>query len=95
MTRQLERPQGQPGCVRGPFEYPAVQSTDGTVRYWNDTTDEAAHWIVAPARLAETFEPGPEWQSRCDHIHGAAYRTCYSEAQCDSLARDDERTWGR
>jgi hypothetical protein len=103
---RTERPEGQPGTVRtshrhyrGNVElgvgYPAVQARSGVTSFWRDTTDDAAHWIVAPRALAESFEAGPEWQSRCKHIHGAAWRTCFTEVDCIALDREDERKWGR
>ena len=33
--------------------------------------------------------------ARCDHLHTVPWRTCDTETQCDALAREDERTWGR
>ncbi len=94
------RPAGQPGTVNrshrhAPWEYPAVRTPEGLVVYWRDTTDSAGAWIVAPPRLAESFEPGPEWQARCRHGHHLPHQTCDTEAQCIALDRDLERTWSR
>ncbi len=92
------RPAGQPGTVNRhgfAWSYPAVQLTDGRVFYWRDSTESAGRWIEAPARLADSFEAGPEWLVRCVHAHGGVpYRWCTDESGCVALQRADERTWG-
>ena len=99
-TAEGQRPAGQPGTVnrnhRQPgWEYPAVRDEQGRVWFWRDTTTSASRWIFAPGRLAESFIPGEEWQSSCDHAQGVGYRTCDTETDCLSLRREHERTWGR
>lgn len=97
----VARPEGQPGTVGrdhgagASWSYPARQSPDGTVWFWRDTTEGMGRWIQAPPRLAASFEAGEEWQARCGHQHGVPWQTCDTEADCDRLAREDERTWGR
>ncbi|MER7070944.1 hypothetical protein [Terrabacter sp. NPDC000476] len=102
-----ERPAGQPGEVsqgklrvrqsgeRFGLSYPAVRDDAGVVFYWRDTESATAHWMVAPARLAESFIPGEEWQADCDHAHSVPWRTCDTEVDCLSLRREEEWTWGR
>lgn len=100
-TAEGHRPAGQPGEVGrnhgagASWTYPAVKTEDGRVLYWRDTTDSAGRWLAAPTLLAASFQPGPEWQSSCDHAHGVGYRTCDTETDCISLRREDERRWGR
>jgi len=107
-TAEGRRPAGQPGEVGrnhgagAAWSYPAVKDAEGRVWFWRDTTDSAGRWILAPVRLAESFAPGEEWQADCDHNHtGRSYfdktpwRTCDTEADCLSLRREHERTWGR
>lgn len=93
MSVQLDRPAGQPGIVRGPYEYPAVQGEDG-VTYWCDTTGSASRWIAAPGRMADTFQPDEEWKADCPHEHGVSWRTCDTYADCLALKREDEAKWG-
>lgn len=95
MSATTARPAGQPGTVRDAFTYPAVRDPETkTVRYWRDTESTTAYWIVAPPNLAESFEPGPEWQEDCDHEYPLPWMACASEADCLSLRREDERVWG-
>lgn len=87
-----QRPAGQPGRVNrehrvSGWSYPAVQLADGRVFYWRDTTYSAARWLEAPARLAESFESGPEWQVRCEHLNAVPWAPCDSEVECDQRAR--------
>ncbi|HEY1179342.1 MAG TPA: hypothetical protein VGF17_24570 [Phytomonospora sp.] len=99
-TAQGHRPAGQPGTVGrnhgagASWTYPAVRDDEGRVWFWRDTTDSAGRWIAAPARLAASFEAGEDWQADCDHLHAAPHQTCTFEADCVSLRREDERTWG-
>jgi hypothetical protein len=89
-----ERPAGQPGEVKQGFAYPAVRDDAGVVFYWRDTESATAHWMVAPARLAESFIAGPEWQADCDHQHSVPWRTCDTENDCLSLRREEARIGG-
>ena len=85
-TAEGHRPAGQPGKVTGAWEYDATQTATGLVLYWRDRA-----YRVAPPGLAATFVPGPEWKSRCHHLHALPTWTCLTEAQCDALAREEER----
>lgn len=96
-----QRPAGQPGEVGrdhgagASWSYPAVKDAEGRVWFWRETTDSAGRWIEAPPMLADSFAPGEEWQADCDHAHATPWRTCDTAADCWSLRREDERTWGR
>lgn len=83
------RPAGQPGEVTrhhgaASWTYPAIATTDGRVLYWL----ACGMWQPAPPLLAASFEAGPEWQADCTHRHGDAYRTCDTQAACDSLRKE-------
>jgi hypothetical protein len=98
----MTRPEGQPGNVWAGEEreswdfpgetvvmglrYPAVKGD--TLWIWRDGS-----WIEAPGYV-DYFEPGPEWQARCDHEHQLPWRTCDTEAECLSLRREEHRVWG-
>ena len=86
MVAEGRRPAGQPGHVTGAWKYDATQTDTGLVLYWRDGA-----YRVAPAGLAATFVAGPEWKSRCHHLHALPTWTCLTEAQCDALAREEER----
>ena len=101
-TAEGRRPAGQPGHVNigrrtvhsdawdedyhTGLSYPAVLTATGVVILWRDSG-----WHPMSPALAETFTPGPEWQSRCTHRHAVAWWPCLTEAQCDALAREEER----
>lgn len=85
----VERPAGQPGTVRGAFEYPAVHLDPGYIVYWRD-----GEWLTAPAELANRFEAGAEWESHCNHQHGVPYRLCDTETACTALDRElNSESW--
>jgi hypothetical protein len=104
-TAEGHRPAGQPGKVsigrttrrfadadfHTGLSYPAVRLASGEVWYWRETTNTGPGWLQAYPALAATFVPGPEWQSRCTHLHAVAWWPCLTAAQCDALAREEER----
>ena len=67
--------------------YPAVLEPNGTLWIWRDSETSAPGWIKANGWINH-FEPGPEWQSRCDHQHHAVWRPCTTASECDALARE-------
>jgi len=67
--------------------YPAVLEPNGDLWIWRDSEKDAAGWIKANGYINH-FEPGPEWQAQCQHQHGAVWRPCTTEAECDALARE-------
>lgn len=79
---------GETETIRSGLSYPAVLDDDGNLLIWRD-----GQWIPSPG-YAPHFEAGPWWQSYCPHEHGAPWRTCDSQAACDSLCREETRTWG-
>ena len=100
-TADGQRPAGQPGEVGrnhgagASWTYPAVTDVQGNVWFWRDTTDSAGRWIAAPPMLADSFTPGEDWMADCDHAGPRPHMTCDTEADCISLRRERERTWGR
>ena len=70
------------------FVYPAVLEPNGDLWIWRDSEKAAAGWIRGSGWINH-FEPGPEWQARCDHQHGAVWRPCTTERECDALAREE------
>ena len=100
-TAEGHRPAGQPGHVNigrtrrqlwgepeyhTGLSYPAVLTTTGVIVLWRDSG-----WHPMSPALAETFTSGPEWQSRCTHLHAVAWWPCLTAAQCDALAREEEQ----
>lgn len=105
-TAEGTRPAGQPGEVRRAhgesWSYPAVRTADGRVLYWMDLGGRRGSWLLAPPLLADSFQPGEEWQADCDHNHtgrsffdATPWRTCDTEADCVSLRREQATRWGR
>ena len=88
----MSRPTGTPGTLQLANTYRAVIDHDGQL--WALIGDA---WTLMADGTRVWFQPAdvPEWVTRCTHEHGPnGSMTCDTLAQCDALAREDERTWG-
>ena len=68
---------------------PAVlNELNGDLWIWRDSETKTAGWIKANGWINH-FEPGPEWQVRCEHQHTLPWQVCGTEAECTALAKGE------
>lgn len=97
MSTTVYRPQGTPGIYRGQVSktaFDVILDRDQILWHHVQPAEGTTSWLWVPMRGwdVDRFEPDdvPEWVPQCPHD-----RICDTEADCDRLAREDERTWGR